>query len=75
MIVGHNSVQIPHDGVYVVGAKVKASSFDRPTTMSVAMAEAGIIPDVHLVRDLAATARVRHRNDTRNVRRSAFVAF
>jgi len=59
----------------VDGAKFKGSSFFRPTTMSVALAEAGAIPDVHLVRDLCATARVRHRNDNLNIRRSAFVAF
>lgn len=67
MIIAHTNA--------IAGAPVKASSFDRPTTLSVAMAKAGIIPDVHLVRDLAATARVRHRNDTHNQRRSAYVAF
>lgn len=57
------------------GARFKASSFFRPTTMSIAMAEAGLIPDVHLVRDLSATARLRHRYDNRNQRPSAHVAF
>lgn len=79
--IGHNSVQIPHDGVlanngkFVKGAKFKARSFFRPTGMSVAMADAGIIPDVHLVRDLACTATLRHKHDNRNIRPSARVAF
>ena len=75
-MIGHNSIQIPHDGKLTVnGARFKASSFFRPTVMSVAMAEAGLIPDVHLVRDLSATARLRHRHDNRNQRPSAHVAF
>jgi len=79
--IGHNSVQIPHDGrlvdsgKFVKGAKFKARSFFRPTGMIVAMAAAGIIPDIHLVRNLACTATLRHKHDTRNGRPSARVAF
>ena len=58
----------------IPGAVHKGRSFFRPTTMSVAMAAAGLIPDVHLVRDNVATARVRHRNDNRNQRSSAVIA-
>ncbi len=73
--IGHNSVQIPHDGKFVKGAKFKARSFFRPTGMSVAMADAGIIPDVHLVRELTYAATLRHKHDNRNIRPSARVAF
>lgn len=73
--IGHNSVQIPHNGKFVKGAKFKARSFFRPTGMSVAMSAAGIIPDVHLVRDLVCTGLLRHKHDNRNIRPSARVAF
>lgn len=42
----------------------------RPTALSVAMAAAGMIPDVHLIGDKAATATIRNRNDNRNQRNS-----
>lgn len=81
--IGHNSVQIPHDGKIVGGAKFKAGGFEKPkpksffrgTTMSIAMAEAGIIPAAHIIAETANTARVRHRNDNKNQRPSAHVAF
>ena len=59
----------------VNGAKFTAKSFFRPTTMSIAMAEAGLIPAGHLVRELASTAVVRHQHDNRNIRPSLRIAF
>lgn len=67
--IGHNSVQIPHDGRRVEGAKF-TKNFFRPTTMSVAMAEAGIIPAPHIIQDQKNTAVVRNRNDNFNQRPS-----
>lgn len=72
--IGHNSVQIPHNGKFVKGASFKARSFFRPTGMSVAMTDAGLIPNGHMVRELSCTAVLRHKNDNRNIRRSARVA-
>jgi hypothetical protein len=53
----------------------KKHSIFRPTAMSVAMAKAGIIPDAHLVKDMADTVLVRQRNDTKNLRPSIQIAF
>lgn len=58
----------------VDGTTFKRSSFV-PTAMSVAMAAAGIIPDVHLVRQNAITASLRNRNDNYNQRPSVHVTF
>lgn len=66
---------IKHGKKIIAGAKVKASSFFRPTVMSVAMAKAGIIPAPHLVLDLNETGRLRDFHDRKNQRLSAFVAF
>lgn len=56
-----------------VAGKLKPRTFFRPTTMSVALADAGVIPDVHLVSQLCAFGYFKQKNDTENVRRSAFV--
>lgn len=54
--IGHNSVQIPHDGKLVAGATHgKKRHMFRPTEMSLAMAAAGIIPGSHLVSEMAVT--------------------
>ena len=45
-----------------------------PTTMSVAMAAAGVIPGTHLTKMMANTAVVRHRNDNRNQRPSVTIS-
>lgn len=71
---------VDHDSTYphgktVKGAKFKARSFFRPTGMSVPLAAAGVIPDVHLVRDLSCTGLLRHKRDNRNIRPSTRVAF
>ena len=79
--IGHNSVQIPHNGVLVKagqvieGAKFKAASFFRPTGMSLAMADAGVIPAPHMIRDMTNTALLRHKRDNLNIRPSVRVAF
>lgn len=78
--IGHNSVQIPHDGKLVAaqtvdGAKFKAASFFRPTGMSLAMADAGVIPAPHMIRDMTNTALLRHKRDNLNIRPSVRVAF
>jgi len=57
------------------GAKFSSSSFFRPTAMSVAMSEAGLIPAGHLVKDFSKTGLLRHRNDNFNQRPSVQVAF
>lgn len=59
----------------IKGAKFKAKTFFRPTTMSAALSAAGVIPDVHLVRDFSCTGLLRHKHDNRNIRPSARVAF
>jgi hypothetical protein len=46
----------------------------RPTAMSVALARAGFIPDVHLTDEHQTTLVVRNRNDNFNQRRSVTVA-
>lgn len=56
------------------GGKRRPSSFFCPTAMSMAMAKAGIIPDVHLVQENSVTVTVRSRNDTRNLRKSVSLA-
>ena len=57
------------------GTTVRGSSLFRPTVMSIAMADAGVTPEIHLVCDLSATAIVRHRNDNLNQRNSDTLAF
>lgn len=57
------------------GAKFTPRSFRRATIMSIAMAEAGIIPAPHIIMDKVCTATVRNRNDNRNQRKSVTVAF
>ena len=67
MNIGHNSVQIPHDGRFQgqkthKGAsfkKARFTTFFRGTTMSQAMAAAGLIPDVHLVQEASNTGILR----------------
>lgn len=59
----------------VAGAKFKASTFFRPTGMSVAMSKSSIIPGVHLVRDFSKTCLLRHKDDRFNARPSVNVAF
>ena len=63
----------------IPGAKFKAApnhhAFFRPTGMSLAMARAAIIPDSHLVKELAALAVVRQRHDRSNERPSVQLAF
>ena len=54
---------------------LKASSFFRPTVMSEAMAEVGLIPAPHVIRDVTNTAVLRHRRDNLNIRPSIQVAF
>lgn len=64
--------------VVVPGAtfkRLKASSFFRPTVMSQAMADAGVIPAPHMVRDMSHTALLRHKRDNLNIRPSVRVAF
>jgi hypothetical protein len=55
---------------FIGGARVKGGAFFRPTTMSLAMKKAGLIPDVHLVKDNKALAILRNRNDNLNQRPS-----
>lgn len=55
--------------------EVKKTFFFRPTQLSVAMAKAHIIPDSHLVKELASLALVRQKNDTMNIRPSVQLAF
>lgn len=59
----------------VVGARFRARSFFRPTLMSVALAEAGVIPGTHMVKQLANTAILKHKADRLGVRPSVHVAF
>ena len=59
----------------VDGAKFKPATFARPTLMSVAMADAGLIPAPHIIMEQSKTGLVRHRNDNRNIRPSIRVAF
>jgi hypothetical protein len=47
-----------------------AKSFFRPTAMSVALADAGIIPAPHLIQDQKIRLTVRNRNDNFNIRPS-----
>jgi hypothetical protein len=54
---------------------LKASSFFRPTVMSQAMADAGLIPAPHVIRDMTNTATLRHKRDNLNIRPSVRVAF
>lgn len=79
-MIGHNSVQVPHDGKaqFHKGAnfkKVRFSTFFRPTGVSVALRDAGIIPDVHLVQDARNTGVLRHKRDKDNAERSVRVSF
>lgn len=63
-------------GKEVQGAKFKkATRFFRPTEMSIAMAEAGIIPAPHIIQDRASYALLRHQHDNRNLRPSVPVYF
>lgn len=71
--IGHNSVQIPHDGKLVQGATFKKKVF-RPTAMSLALAKVGLIPGAHIIDELARTAVVRNRNDNYNERPSVRIA-
>lgn len=57
------------------GATFKASSFFRPTVMSLAMADAGLIPAPHLVREMSKTALLRNKHDNSGTRPSVQVAF
>lgn len=59
----------------VKGAKFKAASFFRPTGMSLAMRDAGMIPAAHLIRDFKNTGILRHKNDVHGLRPSVQVAF
>lgn len=59
----------------VKGTKFTPRSFRRATVMSIAMANAGIIPAPHIIMDKVCTATVRNRNDNRNLRKSVTVAF
>jgi hypothetical protein len=59
----------------VRGATFKASSFFRPTAMSAAMSNSGLIPAPHLIKDLRNTGLLRHKSDTNNLRASVHVAF
>jgi hypothetical protein len=60
----------------VQGARFsRGTSFFRPTAMSVALADAGIIPGTHIVKDKAIECVVRQRNDTNNERASRKVLF
>jgi hypothetical protein len=47
----------------------------RPTTMSLAMAAAGIIPAPHIVNERALTGVVQSKNDPHGLGRSVSVAF
>ena len=57
------------------GAKFTAKSFFRPTVMSQAMADAGLIPAPHIIKDRANTAILRNKHDNLNIRPSAHVTF
>ncbi len=59
----------------IKGAQFKARSFFRPTVMSAAMAEGGVIPGTHVIREMANSALLRHKNDNRDERPSVRVAF
>jgi hypothetical protein len=59
----------------VPGAKFKAVKFFRPTQMSIAMAEAGIIPAPHIIQDRANAALLRQQHDNRNLRPSVPVYY
>lgn len=60
----------------VAGAEFKAKSFFfRPTVMSLPMADAGIIPAPHIIREHANSAVLRHKHDNRNIRPSIHVNF
>ena len=61
--------------VVVPGATFKASSFFRPTGLSAAMSDAGLIPAPHMIRDMTNTAILRHKRDNLNIRPSVRVAF
>ena len=56
----------------ISGASFKKASFSRPTAMSLALEKAGLIPAqaLCLVREMAAVAVVKHRNDNKNIRPS-----
>lgn len=72
------AVVAPQGAVMVPGATfkaLKASSFFRPTGMSLAMADAGVIPAPHMIRDMVNTALLRHKRDNLNIRRPVRVAF
>jgi hypothetical protein len=43
--------------------------------MSLAMADAGVIPAPHIIRDMVNTALLRHKRDNLNIRPSVRVAF
>lgn len=64
-------------GAIVKGAEFKAkkTSYFRGTTMSIAMAKAGIIPAPHMIREMADTALLRSHNDTHNLRPSIQMHF
>ena len=53
----------------------RGKTFFRPTAMSVAMADAGIIPAPHIVQDTANECLLRQRNDTYNIRLSRRIQF
>ena len=54
--------------------KAKKTTYFRGTSMSVAMAAAGIIPAPHLIRENAVEAVVRNKHDNLNQRPSARIA-
>lgn len=53
----------------------KAAIFYRPTAMSIVMADAGIIPGTHMIRDFRNTALLRHHADKADIRPSVQTAF
>ena len=59
----------------VDGVKFRPQTFSRSTLMSVAMADAGLIPAPHIIMEQTKTGLVRHRNDNRNIRPSIRVAW
>lgn len=61
---------MPKDLKKVGSAQFTGRSFHRATVMSVAMANAGIIPAPHIVVDKVCTATIRNRNDNFNQRPS-----
>jgi hypothetical protein len=74
----HRFVRAPKSAVIpgeVKGARFRAQSFFRPTQMSLALASCGVIPGTHMVKQLANTAILKHKNDRLGLRPSVQVAF